>query len=483
MSVKVFDGTNWVPGGAKRYDDGNWVDIPTYTRTNDAWVRDADTVIYGFTVDESSDDSDTSITYTDDAVGMTPCSMGSTTFDYGSWESVLKNGLLKHRPCMLRFDGTVAYYLDPDDYTKKEDGTPSDIANPLFEGNAMIEFCNKLYYRLAMNGETDNWSFQVSNKKINSEFVMWSNLDCDGNLIDHFYLPIYNGTSAPTYNNTATYAVDDLVTYNGAEYKCTTAVDTAEAFDSSKWNKISDVARLRSLSGVHLTPTNGNGQTSGQEEIDRAAALNTTSKSEWSTDNWCDRVLVNCLLFLISHSFDVQAKFGRGIDSGSQAAKEAYVTGTLNDKGLFWGSTSTGTQAVKVFGMENWYSLVWRRTRGLMGGANDTYLVKMTHSTKDGTTVDGYNTTGTGYLTVSGRPGSNYVRNCIVGPFGYLPKVTAGTGKYKDYFSTGTGYALVGGYSSYGAVDGPSYFYLGYGISYRYWTISASPSCKPCKNK
>lgn len=286
-----------------------------------------------------------------------------------------------------------------------------------------------------------------------------------------------------TMYGTATYAVDDLVTYNGAEYKCVTAVETAEAFDGSKWNKISNTTRLRSLSGVRLIPVNGNGQTFGQEEIDRAAALDTTSKSEWSTDNWCDRVLVNCLLFLISHSFDAQAKFGRGIDSGSQTAKEAYVTGTLNDKGLFWGSTSTGTQAVKVFGMENWYSLVLRRTRGLIGGVNDTYLVKMTHSTKDGTTVNGYNTTGTGYLTVGGQPQSNYVRNCMVGPFGYLPKVTAGTSKYKDCFYTGTGYALVGGSSVSGNLDGPSFFILNTGVSGRYWYFSASPSCKPCKNK
>lgn len=44
------------------------------------------------------------------------------------------------RPCMLKSDGTVDYYLDPDDYTKKEDGeTPSDIANVNYNGNAMME--------------------------------------------------------------------------------------------------------------------------------------------------------------------------------------------------------------------------------------------------------------------------------------------------------------------------------------------------------
>lgn len=44
---------------------------------------------------------------------------------------------------------------------------------------------------------------------------------------------------APVYDSTATYAVDDVVTYNGVLYKCTTAVSTAESFDSMKWAQIS----------------------------------------------------------------------------------------------------------------------------------------------------------------------------------------------------------------------------------------------------
>lgn len=43
---------------------------------------------------------------------------------------------------------------------------------------------------------------------------------------------------ASVYDSTATYAVDDVVTYNGVLYKCTTAITTAEAFDSSKWTAI-----------------------------------------------------------------------------------------------------------------------------------------------------------------------------------------------------------------------------------------------------
>ena len=38
------------------------------------------------------------------------------------------------------------------------------------------------------------------------------------------------------YDSTATYSVGDYCIYQGTLYKCTTAVSTAEAFDSTKWS-------------------------------------------------------------------------------------------------------------------------------------------------------------------------------------------------------------------------------------------------------
>ena len=43
---------------------------------------------------------------------------------------------------------------------------------------------------------------------------------------------------ANVYDNTATYAVWDIVVYNGDRYICQTAVATPEDFDSSKWTKV-----------------------------------------------------------------------------------------------------------------------------------------------------------------------------------------------------------------------------------------------------
>lgn len=40
---------------------------------------------------------------------------------------------------------------------------------------------------------------------------------------------------ADPYDPTSTYAVDDIVTYNGQRWRCTTAVTVGEPFDVSKW--------------------------------------------------------------------------------------------------------------------------------------------------------------------------------------------------------------------------------------------------------
>ena len=435
-------------------------------------------IIYGFHINPNISSSYDAVTYLEDAVGKTPAAMGSTAFSYGDWQ----NAFFMPRPCMLKFDGTVDYYLDPNDYSQKADGTPSDYNNLSYGGNAMMEF-PLIWYKFVPGAESGEGYFYCSNRKIDDTYKCFSNMDCDGNIINRFYMPIYNGCtydgkmrsisglqlspwSTTAYSASATYAVGDKVNYDGKMWKCITAVETAEAFDPAKWEQFAF-----------------NGNTSGQEEITQATANNTTDKVEWYIDQWCDRVLINGLLVLIGKSLDTQSVFGRGIDGGSQAAKEAYVTGLLNDKGLFYGLTANGNTAVKVFGMENWWSLVWRRTAGLIGGANNTYLYKMTASTADGSTASAYTTNGSGYLSVGNKPTTNnHVKKMQFGLFGFLP-IEVGLYSeqyYKDYYYNGTGFTLAGGGSPYGASCGAFCTRLSYDVSYRNWNIGAVPSCKPC---
>ena len=430
------------------------------------FITDADTVkeriVYGFRVDPDESDSEDAVIYLDDAVGMTPAAMGTTEFNYGSW----KNAWFMPRPCMLGFNGVVDYYLDPNDYSKKADGTPSDYNNLAYNGNAMMEY-PLIWFKF---GDDE---FHMSNVQVDNSYDCPCNKDANGNITKHFYLPIYNGViydgkmrsisgiklrswSIATYSESATYAVGDVVNYNSRMWECIEAIETREAFDESKWIQFAF-----------------NGNTTGAEEVAAATANNTTSAIEWYTDVLCDRQLVNALHILVSKSIDSQGRFGRGVDSRVQEAKEAHITGSLDDKGLFYGSTTNGNTAVKTFGMENWWALVWHRTAGLIGITNG-YKYKMTGP---------YDSSGTNYTKVTGHPNSsNCVKKMMFGEYGMLPTEVGSyaTQYYKDYYFNGTGYALVGGYSGYGAYCGAFCFALSSSFSLRYWNFAASPSCKPC---
>ena len=439
-----------------------------------------DPIIYGFHIDPDESDPSDAVTYLMDAVGMEPAKMGTTAFNYGSW----KNAFFMPKPCMLKYDGTVDYYLDPNDFSKKVDGTASDISNYAYNGNAMMEF-PKIWFKFVAGVAEGEGYFYVSNQQVDDTYHCWANYDSDGNQTDHFYMSIYNGViydgkmrslsgkklspwSTTAYSSSATYAVDSVVNYDNKMWKCITAVETAEEFDSTKWEQFGF-----------------NGNTTGQQEIDAAVANDTTAKSEWYIDTWCDRVLITALLYLMGKSLDLQSTYGRGIDSGSQSAAENYTTGAANDKGLFYSVTANGNNVVKVFGIESFWACKWHRTAGCIGLNNGKVAYKMTSSTADGSTATAYNTTGGGYLVDNTvRPSSGYASKMGFGTWGLMPRsVTGGNSNvyYCDYFYTNnstTTFALVGGHSASGLDCG---FCVNLNVTFtnRSWIIAAALSCKP----
>ena len=96
--------------------------------------------LYGFKLDQNESDPASMITYLSDCDNKyyKSAKMNYVTdkFDYGDWADAwfIKN----LKPCMLKYDGTVDYELNPNDYTKKLDGTDSDVANDAYGGNAMV---------------------------------------------------------------------------------------------------------------------------------------------------------------------------------------------------------------------------------------------------------------------------------------------------------------------------------------------------------
>lgn len=55
---------------------------------------------------------------------------------------------------------------------------------------------------------------------------------------------------APTYDNTLTYTIGEVVSYNGKIYRCTTAITTPEDFDSTHWTETSVASDYVNLTGT-----------------------------------------------------------------------------------------------------------------------------------------------------------------------------------------------------------------------------------------
>lgn len=119
--------------------------------------------IYGVEIDENNSNPETAVVYTDDAVGFTPARGNNGNFSWGSWESIIKEEF-KIRPVVLQNLGNknaaVNYELQYDDYTKKTDGSNSDLTG--IDGDVMIEFGTPLWWKFTRVG--DKLKIQLSTK-------------------------------------------------------------------------------------------------------------------------------------------------------------------------------------------------------------------------------------------------------------------------------------------------------------------------------
>ena len=418
-----------------------------YSDLNIANITCKEATIYGFKIDQNESDPASMITYLSDCDNAEFHSAymdyASDTFSYGDWEEAWFIQDLK--PCMLKYDGTVDYELNKDDYTKKIDGTASDIANTAYEGNAMIGF-PKVYWKIVDNGD-DTANVYISDKKIDNEYHCWSHIDNNGNEIDYCYMPIYTGS-----------IVDD---------------------------------KLRSLSGC--APMN---YKTIQEGINYAKANNVGDDTIWYTEVFSDRKLIELLLILIGKSTDSQAIFGKG-NTGSASGTGnpgLIISGSLNNKGLFYG-TQNNRQSVKVFGMENVWGNRWSCIAGYIYD-NNVQKIKMTYGQHDGSTTDGYNIDGAGYISIEGSMLSGTqsmygggINKMIFSPYGLLPSCTNGSTStyYTDSLwyannSTTKFYALTGGSGYEGDACGAMTYILSCAVTLSNQNSGESISCKPLAN-
>ena len=364
--------------------------------------------LFGYDLVKSTSSPSGRVSYPDDVdnANFTPAKMNfGGSFSYGDWNFAPGEKFMP-RPCMLTYAGVVDHYLNPNDYTQKAEGGASKVADTSFGGNAMMEW-PKIYTKRWEEGGV--YHFRCSDTPQDESWECWSNYDRLNNQIDHFYTPIYFGSNVSN--------------------------------------------KLRSISGqANMVSQNAT------TEINYAKA----NGNDWYTEVLADRLLIQDLLVMMGKSTDGQTVFGSGRSSSSNSS--AVNTGTMNSRGMFWGSNN-GTDGVKVFGMEHFWGNLWRRTAGWMN-VNGTQKVKLTRGTKDGSTASDYNTDGNGYKTVSGATPSGtsggYISSMKTEGFGRIPVTASGSSSTFEadglyYNNSGTMYAFVGGYWSNDLQCGPFY--------------------------
>ena len=167
-------------------------------------------------------------------------------------------------------------------------------------------------------------------------------------------------------------------------------------------------------------------------------------------------------------NLDSQTALGKGVTSASAAVN----SGLANTKGMCYGSTS-GTDPVKLFGLENAYGNVWQWLCGLYSDGSRNLL----------TTTDNFGTATAAsnweYKVSSGTSGSlgGYMSKAQgTNNGGFVGKATSGSSStyYCDYAYLAAGnFPTVGGCWSSGDAAGVFYFYVSNSASNSYSNVGS----------
>lgn len=343
--------------------------VRTSTKVNPVWH-------FAYVLDISNADPATRVTYPTDCDNKSygKCSMNSSgTFSKGTgWSSVLTPGsYFMPRPCMLKQNGTVDYYLYPSNYKYKADMINlSDVTNPDYQGNAMLEW-PKIYTKRTMISTT-KYRFDCSNVKYDSGYDCLCNYDKNDVEIDHFYTSIY-------------------LTAGSAEPQT--------------------AARGRSLSGMRWYYGGGNDYNfaSGSSQTTKSfhQLLADVNGADYTTLQLSDLLLLQDLTVLIGKTTKTMDVIGTNPFSPSYSSE--YVTGSADIDGPFANKIGNNSQNKnirlnKLFGMEGLFNVIYMKipitgamTKYVSSNNATEVLLKCTPGIRDGSTTRGFNVNGTGY--------------------------------------------------------------------------------------
>lgn len=255
--------------------------------------------VFSYTIDSTNSNPETAVTYTGDCAGFTPATMGDS-FNWGSWADKWPFNEIK--PCLVK-NRAVVGYLNPNNYSEFEDGTPADIVSG-DAGDCMVEF-PKMYLGMSTDAQ---------------------------------------GLTTVTITNDETVegVYDDAFVYKGQSY--------SKFYVGAFKGCVMD-SKLRSLSGK--SPR-------GEKTIGTFRTAAHANGEGYEQTQWYQLMLRQALYILLFKNLNSQAALGAGYTNASSKTN----TGGTNSNGVNYGSTSSSVQ-VKCLGIEDFWGNIYEWVDGI----------------------------------------------------------------------------------------------------------------------
>ena len=253
-------------------------------------------------IDLSDSNPATCVSYADDAANMTP---GSAEWDE----------FFGHYPCLFK-DGAEVGRLNPNDFTKFEDGSPADITSGA-AGDVMIAFPRR-------------------------------------------------GVKITTSGTKVTVSMTDGASEDGFSYLAHQRGETdKDVFYLGAYKGFVDSGKLRSLSGK--TPT-------VKQYINAFRTQAHAQGAGYEQSAFYQLVFRQCMYILKYKNLNSQATIGKGYVWGPSDQTNPVQTGATNTNGMDWGDKSSLTSRMKLFGLEDFWGNVYEFIDGVVSDASRNIL-------------------------------------------------------------------------------------------------------------
>lgn len=149
--------------------------------------------LFGYYEDKTDSNPETRIHYIEMNADFAPMRCVATAaggWNNGDWTEDNCWILKGNKPFMVRYDGTIDYELDHNDYSKKKAGGASDVSNTAYAGNAMATI-PLIWVKRYTEGNKQYHLF--CDIQLDEDFHAYAHTRADGSIEPYTFYPMFGG--------------------------------------------------------------------------------------------------------------------------------------------------------------------------------------------------------------------------------------------------------------------------------------------------